>query len=564
MAGFILSCRQLGAILKKNALLRAYSPLSTIIEICMPIAFMFLLVYFKTLATQYDSPPVAYACGQTYPWQYASTTSELLTDAQCLNIPDTCNPPQGRNKYYQLKTNLSEYGYDGNIYSQNGYIASSVGASYPLYGVQVSDDATFYDQYVPDYPIALANPSTNFVGIMKKIRGVDVYSDAGRNVAKVAIVSKVSDDATLNAQTTKFYNYLMNMLISQGESQTANKNMMTFTSESELIDYISTESYDDPDNFHEKIAFAIIINEVDINANIFDYSIRSNYTYPWEQRFTTVACLGQYTCDNPQSASASGTSEVFSMPSTTTFTDQVSRPQLSTNYYGYAYTGFLALQKVTDEYFLSLAKAKGDIDNALENSGTPTVTTKVSLTMMPTTPYTANDFQSVIGSLLPIFYMLAFLYPFSRFIRNLVLEKEEKIKEGMKIMGLSDTVYGLSWLITLGIQVLISAIGILLVTRHTVFEYSDDLPIFCYFFFFGISVVMFSFLLATFFSKSKTAAIMGSLFFFATYFPYYAVTDPSMSTFAKLLVSLFSPSAFALGAGSLADLEAGQIGANTT
>ena len=73
---------------------------------------------------------------------------------------------------------------------------------------------------------------------------------------------------------------------------------------------------------------------------------------------------------------------------------------------------------------------------------------------------------------------------------------------------------------------------------------------------------MLSFLLATFFSKSKTAAILGPILLFSFYFPYYAVSDPSMSTGVKILVSLLSPSAFALGAGVLASWEAGQIGVN--
>lgn len=143
--------------------------------------------------------------------------------------------------------------------------------------------------------------------------------------------------------------------------------------------------------------------------------------------------------------------------------------------------------------------------------------------VFPTKPYDANNFQTIISGLLPLFFLMAFLYPFSRFMRNLVLEKEEKIKEGMKIMGLSDTVYGMSWLITLGIQGVVTTVGILLVTRSSVFEFSTDTSIFLYFFCYFMSVVMFSFLLSTFFSRSKSAAILGTIMFFATYFPFYSV-----------------------------------------
>ena len=116
------------------------------------------------------------------------------------------------------------------------------------------------------------------------------------------------------------------------------------------------------------------------------------------------------------------------MPSTDTFDDQISRPQVSSYYYGYMYSGFLSLQKVTDEYFMSYASSPSSI-STLVSSGAPTVTTRVSMGVFPTQPFEANNFQQTISSLLPIFFMLAFLYPFSRFIRGLVLEKEQKIKE---------------------------------------------------------------------------------------------------------------------------------------
>lgn len=46
-----------------------------------------------------------------------------------------------------------------------------------------------------------------------------------------------------------------------------------------------------------------------------------------------------------------------------------------------------------------------------------------SIGLMPTEDYETDDFQFVISSTLGIFYMLSFLYPVSRMIRALVLEK---------------------------------------------------------------------------------------------------------------------------------------------
>jgi hypothetical protein len=60
-----------------------------------------------------------------------------------------------------------------------------------------------------------------------------------------------------------------------------------------------------------------------------------------------------------------------------------------------------------------------------------------SVSLMPTTAYQTDDFQYVISSTLGIFYMLSFLYPVSRIIRSLVLEKETRIREGFRYLKFS-------------------------------------------------------------------------------------------------------------------------------
>ena len=46
-----------------------------------------------------------------------------------------------------------------------------------------------------------------------------------------------------------------------------------------------------------------------------------------------------------------------------------------------------------------------------------------------------NDgFVTIVEGLLGIFMILEFLWPFSRLVRNLVDEKEQKIKEGSTVL----------------------------------------------------------------------------------------------------------------------------------
>ena len=495
-----------------------------------------LLVYFKTLASIFDSPTVAYVCGNTEPWlDFPHTTPDPFT---CNVIPDACAPPQGIDNYYQSEVDGSKfYPGVGKLYTNYGYTPSAKDQGYPAYGVQIGDDT--FPRYNP------AQPSPSVEIMLEMFSG---GSDGGINHTKLAITYNTTttdvEDNEISAKSLayNYYQYLR-------KASDDNVNLVFYEDgESSMEDYITGSEYDTLENLSDKISFAIVFHDSDIANHEFDYSIRTNVTVGWQIHLPTTACMTT-NCKVPSSSGpdGSGLTSQFVLPTTTLFTDDITHPQSSGNYFGYAYSGFLGLQKATDAYLMSFSSSLQEI------------TLQSSLSLMPTNSYRTDNFTQAIGGLLPIFYMLAFLYPFSRYIRGLVIEKEQKIKEGMLMMGLHGWVYYLSWFITLGIQGFISSMLITLSTG-TVFSYSGSGFIFMYFFSFSVSVIMMSFLLSTFFSRAKTSAIMGTLLFFASYFPYYAVVDPAFSPFIKLMVSLFSPSAFALGAGVLSNYESAQIG----
>lgn len=93
------------------------------------------------------------------------------------------------------------------------------------------------------------------------------------------------------------------------------------------------------------------------------------------------------------------------------------------------------------------------------------------------------------------------------------------------MMGLTDSAYNLSWLITTFLQMTFISILITLVTGGSVFEYSNKVYVFIYFEAFSLAVINMCFLLSTFFSRSKSASLLGPMIFFASFFPYYAGTS---------------------------------------
>ncbi|CAM9333504.1 unnamed protein product, partial [Choristocarpus tenellus] len=228
------------------------------------------------------------------------------------------------------------------------------------------------------------------------------------------------------------------------------------------------------------------------------------------------------------------------------------RPPTSDHFFGYAYSGFLTLQKAVDEHILS--KTAGH-----------RVYLNVSMGLFPEKAYHTDEFQDIISTTLGVFYMLAFLYPVSRMIRALVSEKEGGMKEALSLMGLPDYIYFLSWVITYMTQWLVTNILIVWVTSGSVFLYSNKWLLLVWLSSVSIAVLAFCFLLSTLFSRSKTAATLGSVLFFGAFFPYYYVGGQSVTNVStKRWASLLVPTCFALGSDTYAAYEGGLVGIQTS
>ena len=129
---------------------------------------------------------------------------------------------------------------------------------------------------------------------------------------------------------------------------------------------------------------------------------------------------------------------------------------------------------------------------------------------MKSNNYVKDDFGEVIQQTLPIFLLLMYLVPVFRLISRIVTEKETKAREGMKMMGLTDFPYWLSWFVYYFLlMTIISLVSLLLVARN-VFEFSDKGFIFLFFWLYGASMFGFALLVSSMFSRARVASISGS------------------------------------------------------
>ncbi|KAF6155278.1 hypothetical protein GIB67_019804 [Kingdonia uniflora] len=327
-----------------------------------------------------------------------------------------------------------------------------------------------------------------------------------------------------------------------------------FKDEVEMETYIRSELYGARNQLkncsNAKIKGAIIFHEQ--GPHLFDYSIRLNHSWAFSG-FPDVKSImdtnGPYVNDLELGV------------------DTV--PTLQ-----YGFSGFLTLQQVLDSFIIFAAQEygtngeheyhKSPLFNVLGTTSTLPWTSfsplNIRIAPFPTRAYTDDEFQSIIKKVMGVLYLVGFLYPVSRLISYSVFEKEHKIKEGLYMMGLKDEIFYLSWLITYSIQFAISSGLITVCTMGSLFMYSNETVVFVYFFLFGLSAIMLSFLISTFFARAKTAVAVGTLSFLGAFLPYYMVNDPDVPMIVKVVASLFSPTAFALGTVNIADYERAHVG----
>ncbi|GAQ79509.1 ABC transporter A family [Klebsormidium nitens] len=231
----------------------------------------------------------------------------------------------------------------------------------------------------------------------------------------------------------------------------------------------------------------------------------------------------------------------------------------------YALSGFLTLQQVVDSYIIFSSQE----DSACRGAPSRLLCSRsfhwnlpehVAVAPFPTPGYTDDSFQAIAKKVMAVLYLLGFMFPISRLLRHMVLEKEDRLKEGMAMMGMTDTAVNTAWLITYGVQFGVTSAVITAVTWSSLFAHSDKSVVFAYFFVFGLSSIGLCFLLSTFFSRARTAASVGALAFLGAFFPYYTLVDPQAPGWARVVGSLSSPTAFALGTANFADYEQGHVG----
>uniref|UniRef100_A0A673C6S3 P-type phospholipid transporter n=1 Tax=Sphaeramia orbicularis TaxID=375764 RepID=A0A673C6S3_9TELE len=189
--------------------------------------------------------------------------------------------------------------------------------------------------------------------------------------------------------------------------------------------------------------------------------------------------------------------------------------------------------------------------------------TGIYIQQMPYPCYVDDIFLRVMSRSMPLFMTLAWMYSVAIIIKGVVYEKEARLKETMRIMGLNNGILWLSWFISSLIPLLISAgLLVMLLKMGNLLPYSDPGVVFLFLGSFGVVTIMQCFLISTLFSRANLAAACGGIIYFTLYLPYVLCVawQDYVGFGAKVFVSLLSPVAFGFGCEYFALFEEQGVG----
>lgn len=173
-----------------------------------------------------------------------------------------------------------------------------------------------------------------------------------------------------------------------------------------------------------------------------------------------------------------------------------------------------------------------------------------------------DPFQGALAILLPLFVLLIFIPTVYNMVFKITREKETRAKETMRIMGMTDLPYWLSWFIFYtAINTLVSTIcwAVLL---FNVINYSQPMYIWLFFWLYGEAVFGQIIFLQSMFTGSKYAGIVSTVIYFCGVLVNKLVIGDGVTRQAKLFASLLPQVALMQGSVVFANYEGTGAGLN--
>lgn len=167
-------------------------------------------------------------------------------------------------------------------------------------------------------------------------------------------------------------------------------------------------------------------------------------------------------------------------------------------------------------------------------------------------PNSVND--SIVQQLGPVFFFCAAMVVFINILNTIVAEKEQRLRHAMEVMGLTPTIYWLSYFVTYMLEILVSSLVTVvfgLAFGFQAFRNCNFGVLYITFFLFGTAMNAMAFFITTLVRKSRVAVLVGIFFFiigllfesfiFSNVFIGYVWWEPGTTDKAGWIVLIFVP-----------------------
>lgn len=171
----------------------------------------------------------------------------------------------------------------------------------------------------------------------------------------------------------------------------------------------------------------------------------------------------------------------------------------------------------------------------------------VAIMPMAVAEHTTEPFYDEVTDVLPILFVVIYLYAVYNITSTFIIEKETKIRESLRIGGVGNWTLIISWYLVYGAVYFVMAVLMTAASLAGLFGTASGLLLFVFYWISLMAIMAYSFALHTLFNKAKTGGIVGAILFVSSFMVWASVKGASVPALVKTLVSFMPGVAFCFG-----------------
>lgn len=246
----------------------------------------------------------------------------------------------------------------------------------------------------------------------------------------------------------------------------------------------------------------------------------------------------------------------------------------------YLEKGFVSLQLLINRYIIGSRNSDANINSLLHANKIsltpfdgPIVKEKLAESLryapqaveavpFPVAGLVIDYFYILVAALFPVAFIVSFLYTQKTVINEFITEKETKVRESLRMMGVGSFAIISSWYVSYACLFAATCCVFSIVAILCIFPSSNVVLVFLFFWLWMLSFMGFAFFVQAFFNQARVGGIIGVLLMFSQWIAYASENkqDDPASGLTMTILMLLPNGALCAGLDMLAQFESTKVG----